>query len=325
MFKMYTQLRNCFLTILLTIIHGAIWAQTYPDRPVKIVVPIGAGSTTDSIARLVAEQLSVRLGQPFVVENKPGAAGAIGTAAVAKSAPDGYTLLIASSSHASNPVLNNTLPYNTVEDFSGISLLVRLPNILVTSPDKGYRSMKALVAYGQSQPGKLSYGSNGVGSGAHMNAELFRALAKFDAVHIAYKGSAELVSALISGQIDFAFVPITTALPFLNNERLVPLAVGSSERTPLLPNVPTTIEAGVAGSAHNEWIGFFARSGAPPHVMSRLSAEVGRILTDPGVVQRLAILGVSPAPSRPTELDVLVRSSMDAITNTVKLVGISKF
>jgi tripartite-type tricarboxylate transporter receptor subunit TctC len=126
---MYTQLRNCFLTILLTIIHGAIWAQTYPDRPVKIVVPIGAGSTTDSIARLVAEQLSVRLGQPFVVENKPGAAGAIGTAAVAKSAPDGHTLLIASSSHASNPVLNNTLPYNTVEDFSGISLLVRLPNI----------------------------------------------------------------------------------------------------------------------------------------------------------------------------------------------------
>ncbi len=303
---------------------GLAQVAQYPERPVKIIVPIGAGSTTDFIARLLADQLGNKLGQAFVVENRPGAGGAIGTGMVAKAGADGYTLLIASSSHSTNPVLNSALPYNTVEDFAGISLLVRLPNILVTSSAKGYRSMKAMVESGQREPGKLSYGSNGVGSGSHMNVELFRSLAKFEAVHVPYKGSADLVNALIGGQVDFAFVPITTALPFIRDQRLIALAAGSSERTPLLPEVPTTVEAGIAGSAHNEWIGFFARAGTPQPILQRLNAEVHRALAEPAVVERLATVGTAPAPTGTRELDAFVKSSIESAERTVKLVGIPK-
>lgn len=304
--------------------HAVAQTSQFPNHPVKIIVPIGAGSTTDFIARLLADQLSNRLGQPFVVDNRAGAGGAIGTGIAAKAAPDGHTLLLASSSHATNPVLVSTLPYNTTEDFSGVSMLVRLPNVLVTAPATGFRSMNDLLDFARSQPGKLSYGSNGVGSGSHMNVELFRAMAKFDAVHVAYKGSADLVNALISRQVEFAFVPITTALPFLRDERLVPLAVGSPERSPLLPSIPTTEEAGVAGSAHNEWIGLFTRAGTPPQIVSRLNGEVVHALTDPAVRERLATVGASPSPSQPEELDAFVKATMEKVAQTVKLVGIPK-
>lgn len=294
----------------------------YPDRLVKIVVPIGAGSTTDFIARLIAEQLHGPLRQSVVVENRSGAGGTIGSAQVARSAPDGYTLLVASSAHAVNPVIYSALPYSTTDDFAGVSMLVKLPNVLVTTPAKGFKSMKALVEHAKAHPGSLNYGSNGVGSGAHMNVELFRAMAKFEAVHVAYKGSSELVNALIGGQLDFAFVPITTALPFIRSERLLPLALGSPDRTPLLPDVPTTVEAGVAGSAHNEWIGLFTRAGTPPDVIRRLNREVVKTLNDPAVVERLATVGASPAPTQPEELDAFVRTAIASMRKTVKLAGI---
>lgn len=300
---------------------GTLAHAQYPERPLKIVVPIGAGSTTDFIARLIAERLHGPLRQSVVVENRSGAGGTIGSAQVARSAPDGYTLLVASSAHSVNPVIYSTLPYSTTEDFSGVSMLVKLPNVLVTTPSKGFTSMKALVDHAKAHPGQLNYGSNGVGSGSHMNVELFRAMAKFDAVHVAYKGSSELVNALVGGQLDFAFVPITTALPLIRSERLLPLALGSPERTPLLPDVPTTVEAGVAGSAHNEWIGLFTRAGTPAEVIRRLHLEVVKALT---VVERLATVGASPAPMRPEELDTFVRAAVVAVAKTVELAGIPK-
>lgn len=315
-------LRKCALVPILALLAGPIAHAEYPDHPLKIVVPIDAGSTTDYIARTLAEQLQQRLGQSIVVENRGGAGGSIGTAFVARAAPDGYTLLVVSSAHTVNPAIHSTLPYNTATDFSGISMLVTLPNVLVTSPAKGYKSMQALVDFGRAHPGQLNYGSGGVGSGAHMNAELFRAMAKFDAVHVPFKGTAEVVNALISGRVDFAFVPITTALPFLRSEKLVPLAIGATMRTPLLPDVPTTVEAGVPGSAHDEWIGLFTRAGTPPEVVRRLNREVVKVLKEPAVVEKLAALGASPATDRPEEFDAFVKAALVSVAKTVRLAGI---
>jgi tripartite-type tricarboxylate transporter receptor subunit TctC len=315
-------LRDCACVPILALLAGPLAHAEYPDRPLKIVVPIDAGSTTDYIARTLAEQLLLPLGQSIVVENRSGAGGSIGTAFVARAAPDGYTLLVVSSAHTVNPAIHSALPYNTATDFSGISMLVTLPNVLVTSPAKGYKSMQALIDFGRAHPGELNYGSGGIGSGAHMNAELFRAMAKVNAVHVPFKGTAEVVNALIAGRVDFAFVPITTALPFLRSEKLVPLAIGASSRTPLLPDLPTTVEAGVPGSAHDEWIGLFTRAGTPPEVVRRLNREVVKALKEPAVVEKLAALGASPATDRPEEFDAFVKAALVSVAKTVKLAGI---
>lgn len=294
----------------------------YPDRNLRIIVPIAAGSTTDYVARALADQLRLALGQAMVVDNIVGAGGTIGTAAAARAAPDGYTLLVASSAHTVNPVIYSTLPYNTTRDFSGISVLVTLPNVLVTSPAKNIQTVEALVASGRNNTRELSYGSGGVGSGAHMNAELFRTAAKMDAVHIPYKGTPAVVTALIAGEIDFAFVPITTALPFIRSGKLTALALGSAARTPLFPDLLTTEEAGVPGSAHNEWIGLYTNAGTPPNVVRRLSLEVTKALKSAALNERLLAVGATPASTTPEETDAYVKAGIASISKTVKLAKI---
>ena len=314
------------LFILLAIALGLLAqnaaGQTYPDRALRIIVPIDAGSTTDFIARLLAERLRGPLGQNLVIENRSGAGGSIGSAVVAKSNPDGYTLLIASSSHTVNPAIYSSLPYNTRRDFAGVSMLVTLPNVLVVSPAKGIASLKALIDLAKAKPGELNYGSGGVGSAAHMNAEQFRAAARFDAVHVPYKGTPEVVNGLISGRLDFAFVPITTALPHLRANKLAALALGSIDRTPLLPNIATTEASGVPGSAYNVWIGMFVRGGTPRDIVNRLHREVSTALADPAMVERLAGVGAAPATMSPDAFDQFISAEIDSVANTVKLSGI---
>ena len=314
------------LFILLAIALGLLAqnaaGQTYPDRALRIIVPIDAGSTTDFIARLLAERLRGPLGQNLVIENRSGAGGSIGSAVVAKSNPDGYTLLIASSSHTVNPAIYSSLPYNTRRDFAGVSMLVTLPNVLVVSPAKGIASLKALIDLAKAKPGELNYGSGGVGSAAHMNAEQFRAAARFDAVHVPYKGTPEVVNGLISGRLDFAFVPITTALPHLRANKLAALALGSIDRTPLLPNIATTEASGVPGSAYNVWIGMFVRGGTPRDIVNRLHREVSTALADPAMVERLAGVGAAPAAMSPDAFDQFISAEIDSVANTVKLSGI---
>ena len=314
------------LFILLAIALGLLAqnaaGQTYPDRALRIIVPIDAGSTTDFIARLLAERLRGPLGQNLVIENRSGAGGSIGSAVVAKSNPDGYTLLIASSSHTVNPAIYSSLPYNTRRDFAGVSMLVTLPNVLVVSPAKGIASLKALIDLAKAKPGELNYGSGGVGSAAHMNAEQFRAAARFDAVHVPYKGTPEVVNGLISGRLDFAFVPITTALPHLRANKLAALALGSIDRTPLLPNIATTEASGVPGSAYNVWIGMFVRGGTPRDIVNRLHREVTTALADPAMVERLAGVGAAPAAMSPDAFDQFISAEIDSVANTVKLSGI---
>ena len=297
-------------------------AAEYPERPIKVIVPIGAGSTTDFIARLLAEKIRGPLGQPVVIENRAGAGGTIGSGLVTQSPADGYTLLIASSSHTVNPAIYSTLPYVTTRDFSGITMLVTLPNILVVPPAKGITSMKALIDLGRAKPGQLNYGSGGVGSAAHMSAEQFRSAARFEAVHVAFKGTPDVINELLSGRLDFAFVPITTVLPQIRAGTLVPLALGSTERSPLLPTIPTSVEAGVPGSAYAVWIGLFVRAGTPRDIVNRLHREVVAALRDPMVVEQLAGVGATPSLMVPEEFDSYIKAEIDSVGRTVKRAGI---
>ena len=309
-------------TLAFTGIPGPVRAQSYPARPIKIVVPISAGSTTDVIARLIGETLRVSMGQTVLIENRPGAGGAVGSASVAKAAPDGYTLLTVSSAHTSNPALYASLPYDTVADFNGITMLATLPLILVVSPAKGIGSVAELIARAKAKPGELTYSSGGIGSALHMNAEQFRAMAKFDAVHVPYRGTPEAMADVIAGRIDFAFISIGNALPAINDGRLIALACGTERRSKSLPNVPTTVEAGVAGSSYNAWVGLFAPASTPVDILDSLNRETVKALAIPDIAQKLAAFGAEPAPMSRAAFDAYIVKELATIKELARVAKI---
>jgi tripartite-type tricarboxylate transporter receptor subunit TctC len=309
------------LTILLACLAGPVRAQEYPSRVIRIIVPISTGSTTDVVARIVAEGMRASFGQSVIVENRPGAGGTVGSTVVAKAAPDGYTLLVVSSAHTSNPVLYSKLPYDGIADFKGISMLASMPQILVTAPSKNLKSVADLVERARAKPGTLTYGSGGVGSAVHMNAEQFRAMAKFEALHVPYRGTPEVVTDLISGAIDFSFIPAGNVLGAIREGRLLALATGTEQRSRLLPDVPTTVEAGIPGSSYGPWIGMFAPAGTPPAVLDRLNREVQRILRTPEAQQKLASFGADAAPMTTDAFDAQV---VREVANIRELVRVAK-
>ncbi len=274
----------------------AAWAQAYPARPIKIVVPISPGSATDVLVRAVAERMQARLGQPVVIENRAGAGTTIGAAQVAKADADGYTILANSNAHTVNPHLYRSLPYDSASDFVGIATLGSLPNILVVSPQSPVNSVQELLAAARAQPGKLNYASAGVGSGTHMNAEKFRIASGVVAEHIAFKGTPEAVTETMAGRVDWFFAPGVSVMGAVKDRKLKALAVGSKERSSLLPELPTTEEAGVANSAYTLWIGLFAPARTPPAIVARLNQEVQAALATPEVKERFAKLGADPLP-----------------------------
>src|SRR5499427_4807886 len=223
-------------------------AQTWPAKPVRLVVPFTPGSATDIMARTVSEKLSAQLGQPFLIENRPGAGGTIGVGLVAKADPDGYTVLVHSSSYTVTPSTYPNAPYDTLRDLTGVVPLGLLPNVLVISPSKGIHSVKELVAVAKAKPGALNSASIGIGSATHLNAERFRLGAGIDTVNIPFKGSPEALTEIVTGRVDFYFCPVNAVLPLLKDGKLVALAVGSSKRSLALPDLPTTLEAGVPNS-----------------------------------------------------------------------------
>jgi tripartite-type tricarboxylate transporter receptor subunit TctC len=227
--------------------------SAYPDKPIRVIVPFTAGSGTDIVARTVGEYMSRSLKQPVVIENRPGAGGTLGAAQVAKAAPDGYTLLVHSAGHVANPAIYPDLPYDTLRDFSGVTPLASLPNVLVVAPAKGYKGLQDLVDRARSNPGVLNYATAGHGSATHMNTEIFRMSARFDATHVPFKGTPEAMTETATGRVDFFFAPLSPALPLIKDGRLQPLAVGTLSRSPLLPDVPTTTEAGFAHSDYVFW------------------------------------------------------------------------
>ena len=296
-------MRLLMMTAVAALAVSTAQAQTYPDKPIHVIVPFTPGSATDVVARAVAQAMSVRLGQPVVVENKPGAGGTIGAAQVAKAAPDGYTLLVNSSAHTVNPWIFRTMTYDTAKDLAAVSLLAQQSNILVASPAKGWKTAADLVAAAKAQPGKLSYASAGTGSGTHMNAEKFRISAGIDAVHIPYRGTPEALTDTMNGRVDYFFAPVIASLSMVRDGRVTALAVGGEKRSSVLPGVPTTEEAGYKGSAYDFWVGMLAPAGTPPALIERLNKEVAAALASPEVKDRLGSLGADASPSTPAEFD----------------------
>lgn len=297
-------------------------AQAWPARNIHIIVPFTAGSATDTVARAVAASLTTSLGQTVVIENKGGAGGTIGAAQVAKATPDGYTLLVHSSAHTVNPAMYPSLTYDTAKDLVGVSMLAQLPNVLVVAPSKGWKSVQDLVKAAKAEPGKLTYASAGAGSATHMNIEKFRLRAGFQAVHVPYKGTPEALTDTMAGRVDMFFAPVVAALGLVREGRVLGLAVGGEKRSSVLPDVPTTQEAGFADSAYNFWVGMIAPAGVPAPIIERLNAEVKRALTSPEVAGRLSPLGADAAPMNAAAFNALIARELADNAKLVREAGI---
>ena len=262
-------------------------------QTVRLIVPFTAGSGTDIVARLVAERLGPALGTSVIIDNKPGAGGTLGAAQVAKAPADGYTLLVHSAGHLVNPWIYKGLSYDTIKDFTGITPMASLPNVLVTAPSH-FADVKDLVAKAKAKPGGFNYGSAGNGSATHMNAEVFRLAAGIDAQHVPFRGTPEAMTEVMAGRVDWFFAPMVSALPLIKSGKLQALAVGTGKRSSALPDAPTTAEAGVPGSEYLFWVGLFAPAKTPQPVVDRLQAEVAKIMTSPELKERLEKLGAEP-------------------------------
>jgi tripartite-type tricarboxylate transporter receptor subunit TctC len=310
-----------FALLGLCVAQGAL-AQGWPSKPLKIIVPFTPGSGTDIIARTVSERLSPQLGQPIVIENRPGAGGTIGGAIVAKSEPDGYTLFVHSSSYTVTPSTYKDLPYDTLRDLTGVMPLGLLPNVLVMAPSKGIRSVKELVAAAKAKPGALNSASVGVGSATPLNAERFRLGAGIDTVNIPFKGSPEALTEIVTGRVDFYFCPVNAVLPLLKDGKVVALAVGSSKRSLALPDLPTTLEAGVPNSDYNFWVGMFAPAKTPKETINRLYQETSKALHSPEVREKMARLGAEPMEYSPEAFNAYIRDEIASNAALVKAAGI---
>src|SRR5438552_3274143 len=301
---------------------GSPPAQPYPSKPLRIIVPFTPGSATDTMARPIAERLSSALGQPVVVENRPGAGGTIGIAALAKSPPDGYTLAVVSTGHVVNPVLYANLPYDTLKDFAGVAPLAGLPSVLVVSPELGVRSVRDLVAMAKAKPGQLNYATAGIGSAAHISAEKFRMAAGIDAVHVPLKGSPESLTETMGGRTQFTWTPLTTAVGQIREGRLLALAVSTGRRSPAFPDVPTIAEAGFPRGEFNFWVGMLAPAHTPREVLARLNAETQRALQSADLKERLAKLGAEPMAMSPGEFDAFLRDEYAVLGEVMRAAGV---
>jgi tripartite-type tricarboxylate transporter receptor subunit TctC len=296
--------------------------QGYPNKPVKIIVPFTAGSATDILARTFGQKLSEIWGQPVIVENHPGAGGTIGAAIVAKSPPDGYTLLVHSAAQAYNPSIYPNLSYDTVKDFVEIVPLAGQPNVLVVAPATGYKSVGDLVAAAKKKPGELNFASAGTGSGTHINGEKFRLAAGIDVVHIPYKGTPEAITDTMTGRVTYFFSPISAALPNVREGKLVALGVSTAKRSSALPNVPTIAESGLPGFDYNLWVGMFAPAGTPAEIVDKINRDISRVLQTPEAKERLAALGAEAMPMTPAEFRKFVRDEIDDAAKVIKAAGI---
>lgn len=296
--------------------------DAYPNKPIRVIVPFAAGSTTDIIARAITDKMAQSMGQQFVIDNRGGASGTIGQAMVAQSAPDGYTLMIHSSSHTVTPHTFAKLPFDPLKDFVPITPISATPNVLVIAPSKNIKSVQELLSYARANPGQLNFASAGQGSATHLNAEKFKLAAKIQATNIPFKGSAEAVNEVIAGRVDYYFSPIAPVIGQIRGGQLLPLAVGSAQRASALPDVPTTAEAGVPGSEFNFWIGLFAPGKTPRSIVDRLNAEVVKALATPEVKERFLTLGADAWTLNPREFDTYIRNEIKNNAALVKAAGL---
>ena len=298
------------------------YAQGYPNKPVRLVIAFTPGSSTDIVGRAVAAKLSEFWGQPVLAENRVGAGGSIGSAAVVKSAPDGYMLLANSSAHVANPSIYASLPYDTLKDFTNLAPLAGGPNVLFVGPGTGWKTFADFLAAAKANPGKLNFSSAGIGSGTHFNLEKLKLMAGIDVTHIPYKGTPEAIADTIAGRVCCYFAPISPALPLIRDGRLRALAVSSAKRSNQLPDVPTVAEAGVPGFEFALWFALWGPAGVPAEIVEKINKDVNRALASADVRERLAKLGNETMSMSTSEFSRFVRKELDDYARIIKAAGI---
>jgi tripartite-type tricarboxylate transporter receptor subunit TctC len=297
-------------------------AQSWPSKPIRAFIPFAAGSATDIVPRSLFEPLGAELGQTIIVENRGGAGGTLGIGAVVRADPDGYTILANSSAHTIAPWIVPNFPFDLTKDLSSALMIGQNANILIASPSKGWKTVQDLVATAKANPGSINYGSAGVGTATHIAAEKFRIAAGFEAVHIAYKGGAEALADIVAGRIDFYYCPISTALPFIEDKRVLALAASTSTRAPELPNVPTSLEAGYPNSDLNIWYGVFMPSKTPREIVEKFHGAATRVLATPAMQRRLKQLAINPMPITPADMDKYVAAELSSNEKLISATGI---
>ncbi len=316
---------NCVKKIgaaaILWLLASTAFAQGYPSRPVKVIIPFSTGTALDAVTRIVTQTLTINLGQPFVIENRTGAGGTIGAAVVATAPADGYTILSTSSSHTAVPASMQSIPYDTARDFAGVTILVENPLVLVAAKPTGIQSVRDLIAAAKARPGVLAFGSGGTGTGTHLATEKFRIAAGFDALHVPYRGTGEAVTEMLGGRIDFTVTTIASALPGIRDGRLLALAM-MSRRSPVLSNIPTIVEAGVPEGGYSSWLGVLVAAKTPRDIVNRLHREIAKVLAAPDVKDRLEKIGLEAVAMTPDEFDRLIRRELAENAQLVKTLGI---
>lgn len=304
------------------IMAGSAVAQSWPSKTIRAVVPLTAGSATDQIGRAVLDPVAAALGQPIIIENRPGAGNTLGMAQVARADADGYTLLVNSSSHSIVPATYANLPFDTLRDLTAVVPLGNMPTVLVVSPSKGYKTLADLVAAGKAKPGAMNYSSAGAGNFSHFATEVFLRAAGFTAVHVPNKGAPEAITEVLAERADFFFSPLLLALSQIRAGKLQALAVSGSQRAAAMPEVPTTAEAGFPGSEYNFWVGVFAPAKTPAPILQRLHAEASKAAKTQAVQERLAKLGVDPMFLSAEAFNKLVLEEVSINAKIANAVGI---
>jgi|SRR5919197_5749280 tripartite-type tricarboxylate transporter receptor subunit TctC len=307
---------------LLAFASTALPQGDYPNRTVRIIVPFTPGSVTDIMARTVSERLGTRLGQPVVVENRPGAGGTIGTGAVAKSPPDGYTLAVVAAGHVVTPAIYENLAYDPAKDFAGIAPIANLPSVLFVSSALGVKSAQELIALAKAKPGALNYPSAGVGSASHVSAEKFRMATGITAVHVPLKGAPEVVTEVIAGRAHYGLMGVSALVAHVREGRVVPLAVTSEKRLPMFPDVPTVAEIGLPQAQFDFWIGMLAPAQTPRPIVNRLNGELAALIQTSEMHDRLASLGAEPMPMKPEQFDAYMRQQLANLVPLMRAAGV---
>ena len=295
--------------------------QSFPSKPIRMLVPFSPGSQTDILARWVGEKMTENWAQQVVVDNRPSAGGTIASQYVLAANPDGHTLMMVSTGHAGNATLYSKLPYDTIKDFSGVSRVASVPNLLVVSPSLGVKTVKELIVFAKSKPGQINFSSAGIGSGTQINGEMFKLAAGIEATHVPYKGAPEALTEAITGRVHFNFSPVLVAAGQVKAGKAVALAVSTATRSPMFPNLPTIAEAGIAGFEYDQWYGLLASAKTPRPLVNTVNKEVVRILSLPDMKERFLTQGATPAPTTPEEFDRFIRSEVQRFAKVLIAAG----
>jgi len=297
-------------------------AQVYPARPITVIAPFAAGGSTDLVARLLSEGLQARLGQPIIVENKPGATGVIGNREVARAPPDGYTLMLTSNGHTIASAITKSLQFDPVKDFAGVSQVASVPLVAIIPPDFPAKTLKEFIDLAKQKPGALNFSSAGVASTSYLSAEIFRQQAKINIVHVPFRGAPEATTAVVRGDVQMYFAPIPATVELSSTNKVRPVAINSAKRAAQLPNVPTIAEAAVPDYKYDSWFAVLAPAGTPKSILTKVSQDIAAVLKMPDVAEKLNKQGSIPTATTPEQLDAIIKTDTERNTKILKDAGI---